>query len=82
MSYLHAYFLHEVVLLDEPTTGLDPESRRQLWDILKRQKEGRTIVLTTHYMDEADYLGDRIVMMVGGQIKCSGTPMYLKTKYG
>ena len=68
--------------MDEPTTGLDPEARRQLWDILKRQKEGRTIVLTTHYMDEADYLGDRIVMLVGGRIKCNGTPTYLKTKYG
>ena len=71
-----------MVLLDEPTTGLDPESRRQLWDVLKKQKVGRTILLTTHYMDEADYLGDRIVVMIGGRIKCSGTPTFLKEKYG
>jgi ABC-type multidrug transport system ATPase subunit len=54
------------VILDEPTSGLDPFSRRSLWDFLKRKKEGKITCLSTHYMDEADILGDRIGIMTGG----------------
>ena len=74
---------HQVVILDEPTSGMDPEARRQTWEVLRNsRKRGRTIVMTTHYMDEADYLGDRIAIMADGAIQCSGTPLFLKKKYG
>ncbi|KAK2172715.1 hypothetical protein NP493_937g00020 [Ridgeia piscesae] len=72
----------KVIILDEPTSGLDPEARRQTWDLLKKYRSGRTIMLTTHYMDEADYLGDRIAIMANGRLQCCGTPMYLKQQYG
>ena len=54
------------VILDEPTSGMDLSARRQLWNMLKKQKKGRIILLTTHYMDEADILGDRIAIMSNG----------------
>ena len=53
----------QLVLLDEPTSGMDPTARRGIWDMLKKYKEGKIIILTTHYMDEADVLGDRIAIM-------------------
>ncbi|XP_063362107.1 phospholipid-transporting ATPase ABCA1-like [Cydia amplana] len=71
-----------VVLLDEPTSGLDPAARRGLWDLLLKEKKGRTIILTTHFMDEADVLGDRIAIMAGGKLQCNGTPYFLKKHYG
>ncbi|CAK1547173.1 unnamed protein product [Leptosia nina] len=71
-----------VVLLDEPTSGLDPAARRSLWDLLQKEKKGRTIILTTHFMDEADVLGDRIAIMSGGRLQCVGTPYFLKKHYG
>nr|ALE60397.1 ATP-binding cassette sub-family A ABCA1 [Plutella xylostella] len=71
-----------VVLLDEPTSGLDPAARRALWDLLQSEKKGRSMVLTTHFMDEADYLGDRIAIMSGGKLQCVGTPYFLKKHYG
>ncbi|KAL4712277.1 hypothetical protein ACJJTC_004039 [Scirpophaga incertulas] len=71
-----------VVLLDEPTSGLDPAARRALWDLLQREKKGRTMILTTHFMDEADVLGDRIAIMSGGHLQCVGTPYFLKKHYG
>lgn len=49
--------------MDEPTSGMDPTARRSIWDMLKKYKENRIIILTTHYMDEADVLGDRIAIM-------------------
>ena len=52
-----------VILLDEPTSGMDTSSRRRLWEMLKSNKQGKIIILTTHYMDEADILGDRIAIM-------------------
>lgn len=70
------------VILDEPTSGMDPESRRQTWEVLQKMRGGRTIILSTHFMDEADLLGDRIAIMASGSIKCYGTPMFLKGKYG
>ncbi|WP_267208652.1 ABC transporter ATP-binding protein [Corynebacterium sp. Marseille-P8863] len=64
----------DVVFLDEPTTGLDPESRRRVWELLRGLKHrGVTIVLTTHYLEEAEYLCDRIAIMHGGRIEVEGT---------
>lgn len=70
------------VLLDEPTSGMDPYSRRSTWEILKRCKQGKVIVLTTHFMDEADILGDRILIMAHGKLQCSGSSLFLKSNYG
>ncbi|CAH8676235.1 unnamed protein product [Schistosoma rodhaini] len=72
----------KVLILDEPTSGLDPEARRQVWDILQSERQEKTILVTTHYMDEADHLGDRIAIMSGGELKCCGSPLFLKAKYG
>ncbi|XP_037883728.1 phospholipid-transporting ATPase ABCA1 isoform X1 [Glossina fuscipes] len=72
----------KVVLCDEPSSGMDPGARRQLWNLLQAEKAGRTILLTTHFMDEADVLGDRIAIMCDGELKCCGTPFFLKKKYG
>lgn len=55
-------------MLDEPSSGMDTASRRRLWDMLKRNKAGKIIILTTHYMDEADILGDRIAIMAEGKV--------------
>ena len=73
--------IHEpkIVFLDEPTTGLDPQSRAHMWDEVRRLRdEGVTIFLTTHYLDEADALCDRISIMDGGEIVADGTPENLK----
>ena len=70
------------VLLDEPSSGMDPASRRSLWDLLKRKTAGRVMVLTTHYMDEADLLADRIAVMSVGKLKCYGSSVYLKSRFG
>jgi lipooligosaccharide transport system ATP-binding protein len=68
----------ELLLLDEPTTGLDPQARHVLWDRLYRLKQqGVTLVLTTHYMDEAEQLCDRLVVMDGGRIVAEGSPQAL-----
>ncbi|XP_030379886.1 ATP-binding cassette sub-family A member 3 isoform X2 [Scaptodrosophila lebanonensis] len=72
----------KVVLCDEPSSGMDPSARRQLWDLLQQEKIGRTLLLTTHFMDEADVLGDRIAIMCDGELKCHGTSFFLKKKYG
>uniref|UniRef100_A0A1B6D889 ABC transporter domain-containing protein n=2 Tax=Clastoptera arizonana TaxID=38151 RepID=A0A1B6D889_9HEMI len=72
----------KTVILDEPTSSIDPYSRRAIWDLLIKYKEGRTIILTTHSMDEADMLSDRIAIMVNGQIECCGTTLFLKDQFG
>eukprot|EP00475_Leptophrys_vorax_P029658 TRINITY_DN4376_c0_g2_i5.p1 TRINITY_DN4376_c0_g2~~TRINITY_DN4376_c0_g2_i5.p1 ORF type:complete len:983 (+),score=58.52 TRINITY_DN4376_c0_g2_i5:142-3090(+) len=72
----------KVVYLDEPTTGMDPVSRRHVWDIIERAKRGRAIVLTTHSMEEADILGDRIAIMARGRLRCIGTSIHLKNRFG
>ena len=72
----------EIVFLDEPSSGMDITSRRKLWDILKRCTQGRVIILTTHYMEEAAVLGKRIGILSGGQMKCVGTPLFLIDKFG
>ena len=73
----------KVLFLDEPTTGLDPQSRRQLWDLVRAfQKHGGTILLTTHYMDEAERLCDRLAIVDHGQIIAEGTPGDLIARLG
>nr|pir protein F33E11.4 [imported] - Caenorhabditis elegans [Caenorhabditis elegans] len=72
----------EVVMLDEPTSGMDPGARHETWTLIQREKERRTILLTTHFMEEADLLGDRIAIMAHGQLECCGSPMFLKQQYG
>jgi len=70
-----------LVVLDEPTSGLDPFSRRAVWELLRSMKQGRVTVLSTHYMDEADILGDRIAILHEGRLKCCGSPQFLKRAY-
>ena len=73
----------KILFLDEPTTGLDPQSRRQLWDIIRRfQSAGGTVLLTTHYMDEAERLCDRLVIIDHGQVIAEGTPADLIERLG
>lgn len=73
----------DLLFLDEPTTGLDPQARRQLWDLVERFKqEGRTILLTTHYMDEAERLCDRVAIMDHGKVIALGTPRELIASIG
>ena len=69
-------------MLDEPTSGMDPNARHETWNLLQRVKADRTILLTTHYMEEADLLGDRIAILVRGKTECLGTPLFLKNQYG
>uniref|UniRef100_A0A7N6ABI3 ABC transporter domain-containing protein n=1 Tax=Anabas testudineus TaxID=64144 RepID=A0A7N6ABI3_ANATE len=72
----------KILLLDEPTAGMDPCSRHQVWTLLKSRRAGRVTVLSTHYMDEADILADRKAVISQGQLKCIGSSMYLKMKCG
>jgi ABC-2 type transport system ATP-binding protein len=73
----------ELLFLDEPTTGLDPQSRRQLWDILRGLRaQGRTILLTTHYMDEAERLCDRVAIVDHGRVIALGSPAELIARIG
>ncbi|MFF3911266.1 ABC transporter ATP-binding protein [Streptomyces sp. NPDC001848] len=73
----------EVLFLDEPTTGLDPGSRADLWDLVRRLRDehGTTVFLTTHYLDEADALSDRLVIVDKGVVVAEGTPSALKLRY-
>lgn len=72
-----------LVFLDEPTTGLDPQSRRQLWDVIRDLRDGgRTIMLTTHYMDEAERLCDRVAVVDQGKVIALGSPRDLITRLG
>jgi ABC-2 type transport system ATP-binding protein len=71
----------DVIFLDEPTTGLDPQNRANLWDQLRRlQESGTTIFLTTHYLEEADQLSDRLAIIDRGRIVAEGTPQELKQR--
>lgn len=73
----------EIVFLDEPTTGLDPKARRDVWDAINDLKaRGKTIVLTTHYMEEAQNLADRVCVLHNGQIIAEGTSEDLISRYG
>ncbi|MFJ6180247.1 ABC transporter ATP-binding protein [Streptomyces sp. NPDC092295] len=73
----------EVLFLDEPTTGLDPGSRADLWDLIRsvRERYGTTVFLTTHYLDEADELSDRLIVVDRGVVAAEGTPSALKHTY-
>ncbi|MEA2349533.1 MAG: lipooligosaccharide transport system ATP-binding protein [Thermoleophilaceae bacterium] len=73
----------EVVVLDEPTTGLDPQARLAVWNLLEDLKgRGVTLIVTTHYMEEADRICDRLVIMDRGEIVAAGTPAELRERYG
>ena len=73
----------ELLFLDEPTTGLDPQARRHLWDLVEGLKQaGRTIILTTHYMEEAERLCDRVAIMDHGRVIALGTPQQLIASVG
>ncbi|XP_021892087.1 ABC transporter A family member 7-like, partial [Carica papaya] len=71
-----------VVYMDEPSTGLDPASRNKLWDVVKRAKQDRAIILTTHSMEEAEVLCDRLGIFVDGSLQCIGNAKELKARYG
>ena len=70
------------IILDEPTSGMDPETRRDIWDVILKIRGKKTILISTHNMEEADVLGDRIAIVHGGRLKCYGTSMFLKKQYG
>ncbi|KAF3437771.1 hypothetical protein FNV43_RR20527 [Rhamnella rubrinervis] len=72
----------KVVYMDEPSTGLDPASRNSLWNVVKRAKQDRAIILTTHSMEEAEILCDRLGIFVDGSLQCIGNPKELKGRYG
>ncbi|XP_028787946.1 ABC transporter A family member 2-like isoform X1 [Neltuma alba] len=72
----------KLIIMDEPTTGMDPITRRHVWDIIENAKRGRAIVLTTHSMEEADILSDRIGIMAKGRLRCIGTSVRLKSRFG
>ncbi|KAG5530816.1 hypothetical protein RHGRI_025703 [Rhododendron griersonianum] len=72
----------KVVILDEPTTGMDPITRKHVWDIIDNAKKGRAIILTTHSMEEADVLSDRIGIVAKGTLRCIGNSIRLKSKFG
>jgi ABC-type multidrug transport system ATPase subunit len=72
----------KIVLLDEPSSGMDTTARRRMWEMLKKNKNGKIIILTTHFMDEADILGDRIAIMAEGDVQCCGSSLFLKNRYG
>jgi ATP-binding cassette, subfamily A (ABC1), member 3 len=71
-----------VVLLDEPTSGMDPFSRRFTWNVIREYRHNRCVILTTHFMDEADVLADRIAIMGEGRLRCVGSSLFLKKLYG
>lgn len=72
----------KIIFLDEPTAGMDPYSRRHLWSVLKEKKKGRVILLTTHFMDEADILADRKAVVSKGSLRCCGSSLFLKNRFG
>lgn len=81
-GFCETYSTLQIIFLDEPSAGMDPKSRRHLWTLLKNKKYGRIILLTTHFMDEADILADRKAIVSKGKLRCCGSSIYLKTKFG
>ncbi|XP_036026831.1 LOW QUALITY PROTEIN: phospholipid-transporting ATPase ABCA7 [Onychomys torridus] len=71
-----------VVILDEPTAGVDPASRRGIWELLLKYREDRTLILSTHHLDEAELLGDRVAMVANGSLCCCGSPLFLRRHLG
>ena len=74
--------MSDVIIQDEPTAGVDPFSRRHMWSVLKKRKAGKIILLTTHFMDEADILADRKAIMSAGTLRCYGSSLFLKNRFG
>ena len=72
----------KIVILDEPSAGVDPSGRRSIWDVLLKYKQDRTIVISTHHMDEAEILSDRVVIISEGKLIAHASPKYLKKKFG
>ncbi|CAN0136022.1 unnamed protein product [Lampetra fluviatilis] len=72
----------QIVILDEPTAGVDPYARRGIWNLLLKYRHGRTIILSTHHMDEADLLGDRVAIISHGRLRCCGSSLFLKNAFG
>ena len=71
-----------IVILDEPTAGMDPTARRLTWDLILARRKGRAVMLSTHHMDEADLLSQHVVFIATGKIRASGNPLQVKKKYG
>ena len=83
LSLMMAYLGEpKLVILDEPTAGMDPSTRRHAWDLVLSRRAGRTVVLTTHHMDEADLLSDSICILSEGRLCCEGRPLELKRRFG
>jgi ABC-type multidrug transport system ATPase subunit len=72
----------KIVFLDEPSTGMDPKSRRFMWELISSTMKGRSVILTTHSMEEAEAICGRIGIMVGGRLRCLGSAQHLKQRYG
>ncbi|KAI4454722.1 atp-binding cassette transporter subfamily a abca [Holotrichia oblita] len=72
----------KIIILDEPTAGVDPYSRRHMWSVLQNRRHGKVILLTTHFMDEADILADRKAVVSRGRVRCCGSSLFLKNKFG
>ena len=70
------------MILDEPSSGIDVRARRELWSILMKYRENRTMLISTHYMDEAEALADRIIIIAKGTLKCEGSTPFLKRQLG
>jgi ABC-type multidrug transport system ATPase subunit len=68
--------------MDEPTTGMDPKTRRGVWHMIKNLKQNRSVILTTHAMEEAEILADRIAVIAEGKLQCIGTSLFLKNNFG
>ncbi|RNA01708.1 ATP-binding cassette sub-family A member 3 [Brachionus plicatilis] len=71
----------KIIILDEPSSGIDSKNRRQLWNIIQKFKLNKTIIISTHYLQEADYLSDKIGILNKGSLKCYGNPKYLKSNF-
>mmetsp|Transcript_9173 Transcript_9173/g.6923 ORF Transcript_9173/g.6923 Transcript_9173/m.6923 type:complete len:193 (+) Transcript_9173:866-1444(+) len=72
----------KIIFMDEPTTGMDPVSRKDVWTLIQQLKKSKVMVLTTHAMEEADVLSDRIAVICDGRLQCVGTPLFLKNQFG
>jgi len=72
----------KIVFLDEPSTGMDPEAKRYMWQVIAKSMKGRSVILTTHSMEEAEALSQTIGIMVGGRLRCIGSNQHLKDKFG
>ncbi|KAM7298420.1 ATP-binding cassette sub-family A member 2-like [Ixodes scapularis] len=79
---LSKHLLSQVVILDEPSAGLDTENKREIWDLLLGMRSKSTLIISTHDMEEADVLADRIIVMADGRALCGGSPAFLKKAYG